>query len=281
MDDDDSKRPTRRPRKRKNAPRVSPGGGWIPLQRALELLREYDVPGYGNRESGRQRVVEDGALPHKKVGGRYYVDEAAVHALIGAQSVTRSDPASEDQRLVRYFHEDPERDASTALVDGIARSFGHAQVVFAAYRASPSGAAAVAAARAKKQEEARLAEEAAALAWRCRKCNRSEQVGRAEHMQVIHDVTGNHVAGFDLADEYELGAFRAHYCAPCLRWHLTAPVAEMREHLERVHLRQEQESAAAQVAPAAVGDVPAAVAADRVEGAVAEKPSEPGVGDPS
>ena len=141
MDEEYSKQPAGKSPNR-NSRRVVLGPEWTPLPQAIELLREHDVPGFGNRESARQRIVIDDALPHKMVGRRHYVDTASLHALIGAQPSAPSDSCSEDQRLVRYFQEEPTRDAVSAVADGIARSLVHAQVVLAAYRSSPSAAAA-------------------------------------------------------------------------------------------------------------------------------------------
>jgi hypothetical protein len=223
---------------------TEPGEEWIPLQQAIASLAEYDVPGYGNRESARQRIVDRDELPHKMVGKRHFVLKTALHALLGQQPAGPANMSSEDQLLIRYFLADPAHDAIGALAEGIARSVVHATAVWNEFRASPTAARAAATALAKKREEERLAREEAAKAWRCPECHRSDQTGAEEQRRVVQEVVPGRQGDFYIIEEVVLATFGAHRCMGCVRWRADAPTAAMREHLEEWRRNEEAATAA-------------------------------------
>lgn len=199
------------------------------LASACELLRQYEVPGYTNRESARVRIVVDKAIPFKMIGKQYFVPAVEVHKLIGARPQTNEQ--SEDQALLKFYQEDPTHDPVKATVLGVARTLLHAKVIFEAYQESLRDPRVLAAKR-EKEREAERAAAAASAGKPCASCGRTNEQARDESAQLVQEVTGEVKGFFDMVEEIRLQEFFAHRCRECLAWQKGSPIEAMRAKLQ-------------------------------------------------
>jgi hypothetical protein len=203
--------------------------GLMTLASACELLRQYEVPGYTNRESARVRIVVDKAIPFQMIGKQYFVPAVEVHKLIGARPLATA--TSEDQALLKFYLDDPANNYIKAVALGLARSLQHAKSVYDTYQESLRDPRVLAAEHEKKREAERAA--AAASAGKpCASCGRTNEQSQTESAQLVQDVTGDVKGFFDMTEEIRLQEFFGHRCRECLAWRKGAPIEAMRAKLQ-------------------------------------------------
>ena len=235
------------------------------LASAYELLRQYEVPGYTNRESARVRIVVDKAIPYQMIGKQYFVSAAEIHKLIGARPMATA--TSEDQALLKFYLDDPANNYIKATALGFARSIQHAKAVYDTYQESLRDPRVLAAEHERKREAERTAA-AAEVGKPCTSCERPSEQARAESAQLVQAVTGDVKEFFDMAEEIQLQEFFAHRCRDCLSWRKGAPLQAMRDKLRalaQVPEKSENEPA--------LSSTPVAVGSDKTaDGIVSVKP---------
>jgi hypothetical protein len=200
------------------------------LASACELLRQYDVPGYTNRESARVRIVIDKAIPSQRIGKQYFVPAVEVHKLIGARPMAPNNP-SEDQTLIKFYLDDPTNDYIKAMSLGLSRSLQHAKSVYDTYQEALRDPRVLAAKR-EKEREAERAAAAASAGKPCASCGRTSEQSQTESAQLVQDVTGDVKSFFDMTEEIRLQEFFGHRCRECLAWRKGAPIEAMRAKLQ-------------------------------------------------
>lgn len=200
------------------------------LAAASELLRQYEVPGYTNRESARIRIVVDKAIPYQMIGKQYFVPATEVHKLIGARPMAPDNP-SEDQKLLKFYLDDPLNNYIKAVALGLARSLQHAKFIYDTYQESLRDPR-VLAAEHEKRREAERAAAAASAGKPCASCGRANEQSQAESAQLVQSVTGDVKSFFDMTEEIRLQEFSGHRCRECLAWRKDAPIEAMRAKLQ-------------------------------------------------
>lgn len=211
------------------------GEGWMSLASACELFRKHNVPGYGNRESARKRIVIDKTMPIQRFGKQYFVPIAEVHKLTGSQPVVLD--KSEDQALLEFYQTDPSNDYIKATTLGLSRTLSHAKYIFDSYQVALTDPRIRQAVAEKKQaeERKRLEEERVAAPTRkCEECDRTPSESRTDSAEIVYALTGVRKPFFDVSTEFVVLEFISHRCSKCLAWRKTAPIAAMRAKIEQL-----------------------------------------------
>lgn len=241
-----NKRPRKRSKSKRRsiwAPTKIPTG--IPLTVAARLLYDAGVEGLGSAVSVR-KAFHEGKLPgtirqkygRRKSGDSYsriYLDPGPIYDLIGAKVAAKVGATTIDQALVQYYEESPEHNPITALADKIAPSLTLAKKVFLEWHECKLNPFVMASESLRQEKERRAAIAEAASdpdASRCRTCNRLPETAKNDNAKLVHDVTGEARASFDVAEEVQLGEFSSHRCSSCWFWLPSAPRGAMHARLQ-------------------------------------------------
>lgn len=243
------------PRKRPRDP------DFIPMEQATVLLMAARVPGYTNRKSCRDRIIEDKTLPCKFTGHRYWVSLSAAQRLIAERSpVTPATmtmmrptvatapgqaieiPESEDQKLIKHFMAKSTHDHITAVAAGLTRTLAYAKRIYDEFSRSKS-AEAMRQDAAKIELEARsgtAASQEALPELTCPACERTAAVSRSESDEIVKAVTEGRTS-FSYEESAALGNFiQSHKCTECLGWRKDAPIEAMKSALGRAPIHAQE-----------------------------------------